>query len=183
MSTVEITIADAWTGLFHDRKPVSAVAETNGHIHARLGIGISGKPLPQLGYFGPDDVCLNFWGEQFCRIVEAFRGAETVEYVYDEGEQGQPAYLFRRDGTDTFVSVIDSEIGEGDADPDYQDVRCATEDFVAALDGALQSMRTMVIAEAGEAGEAWWADLVVGTYLEDDRVLEILERHHWGEDQ
>lgn len=183
MSTVEITITDAWTGTFDDRKPLAAVAGTDGHVHARLEIRIGGRLLPQLGYFGPDNVCLNFWGEQFCRIVEAFRGVESVSYVYDEGEQGQPAYLFRRDGVHAFVSVIDSKIGAGDADPDYQDVRCATGDFVKALDDALQTMRTMMIAEAGEAGEAWWADLVVGTYLEDDRVLEILDRYLWGEDE
>jgi hypothetical protein len=36
-------------------------------------------------------------------------------YVFDEGEQGQPAFVFEREGDQGFFSIAASEISDGDA--------------------------------------------------------------------
>jgi hypothetical protein len=68
-----------------------------GHVHGRVTIEIAGRAVPHLGHLGPDDVCLNTWLVGLCNAVNAL--AETGgKYIFDEGEQGQPAFSFERLG-------------------------------------------------------------------------------------
>jgi hypothetical protein len=49
--------------------------------------------------------------------------------VYDEGEQGQPAFAFERDSRRLMVSVRDSLISGGDGDDDWNRVACDYDDL------------------------------------------------------
>ena len=88
--TVRIAFSDLWThGEEHgDRLTVDALERGGelGHIHGTLVIDISGKVVPRLGFFGPDDVCIDTWLVELCNAVnELSKG--NGEYVFDWGEQ------------------------------------------------------------------------------------------------
>ena len=115
------------------RLPLSNLADGGDHIHGALSIHIAGKPLPSLGFFGPDDVCLNTWTEELHAIKEALSNKQEAIYVFDEGEQGQPAYEFRRDGDLLYVSVVESRISGTQGDPSYQQISCLWSDFLLSV--------------------------------------------------
>ena len=112
MTTVLISFANLWTDRASDsgateRQPLSGLGgkKNTGHVHGTLTIEIAGRPVPHLGYFGPDDVCLSTWIVELCCVVNAL--AETRgEYTFDEGEQGQPAFHFARVDDEVVVSII-----------------------------------------------------------------------------
>ena len=155
MASVTIEVSDLWTGSHHDRLPLANLDDDqNGHVHGRLRIVIDGRDLPRLGFFGPDDVCLNTWVKELLPI-RAQLGATDGRYVFDEGEQGQPAFAFERSGTSLFVSVLRSEIGGGDGDESWSRVACLAVDFFTAIDAVLEEIRARVTA-IGAQGEHWW---------------------------
>jgi len=160
VSTVEMTVSAMWTGEYHDRRLVSEVDDDqNSHIHGKLVIVIAGRTLPHLGFFGIDDVCLNDWVEELCLAVQVLGSSKVCEHVFDEGEQGQPAFRFRRDGERVLVSVIDSKISCGRRDATWTDVVCDAQDFIGAANQVLESIRQEVCHVAGEAGDTWWASV------------------------
>lgn len=169
MSSVSIAVADPWTGSFDEREPVRAVGD--GHVHARLTLRVAGRPLPGLGFFGPDDVCLDHWLAAFCELRETFEGRASAECVIDDHEQGSPEYRFRREGARVFVSVI--PYGSSQPDPGFHDVECLTADLFTEIDAALGAIEALAIREGGDAGELWWRDLAMGAHLDRDRVLQV----------
>lgn len=62
------------------RLPISFLSDGSGHIHGELAIHHigGGNPLPSLGYFGPDDVCLNTWTQELHAIEEALSKAASL---------------------------------------------------------------------------------------------------------
>jgi hypothetical protein len=48
---------------------------------------------------------LNTWTQELCAIEDALSEQQEAIYVFDEGEQGQPAYEFRKEAELLFVSV------------------------------------------------------------------------------
>jgi hypothetical protein len=144
------------------RLPLSQLADGCGHVHGELTIRIAGKPLPSLGFVGSDDVCLNTWTQELKAVQEALSGEEDAVYVFDEGEQGQPAYEFRREGELLFVSVVDSPLSGAHGDPSYQQVSCLWTDF---LDSALSYRRLLkatLDSEAPEIAAKWWVENACG---------------------
>jgi hypothetical protein len=111
--------------------------------------------LPRVGYWGEGDVCLGDWAVELHRARAAVTAAADGVHIYDEGEQSQPAYEFRRSGPSVLISVIEGS-GGGEADPDWQQVACDLTDFVAATADFEESLRATVAVEAGEAGRAWF---------------------------
>jgi hypothetical protein len=138
------------------RHPISTLPGPHEHIHGQLEIIIAGKPLPSLGYLGPDDVCINTWVQELMTILSALDSFLETGYVFDEGEQGQPAYEFRREFDLLFVSVIDSKISGGRGDPRFQSISCMWFDFVASARKCLAELREDIEREAGDIGKAWW---------------------------
>src|SRR5438128_1587274 len=78
--------------------PLSKLTSLDDHIHGTLAIVVGGKPLPMLGYFGPSDACLGDWAAELSRAARVLSSGDPASYVYDEGEQGQPAFVFQRKG-------------------------------------------------------------------------------------
>jgi hypothetical protein len=67
-------------------------------VHGTLWIRVNGRDLPALGFWGRDDACLGAWAAELSRAVQALEPSDQACYVYDEGEQGQPAFVFTRTG-------------------------------------------------------------------------------------
>jgi hypothetical protein len=136
-----------------EREPLSQLGEPRnaGHVHGTLIIEIAGRGVPHLGFFGPDDVCLNTWLVELCNAVNAL-AATLGEYTFDEGEQGQPAFQFARTGDEVAFSINESVLGGGAADPEWQDVRFPYGDFRAAVLLFLDELR----AELGRQVPKTW---------------------------
>jgi hypothetical protein len=126
--TVKISFSDLWTyegGDPHERLPLSRLAGAGeGHIHGRLKISIVGRELPYLGFFGPDDVCFNEWFRELHHLRRHLSESEISEYIYDEGEQGQPAFRFCRANGKLLISVIASDLSSAPGDENWMDVEC-----------------------------------------------------------
>ncbi len=134
MTPVRVSVENLWTyRVSHsggtEREPLSRLGNNwnAGHIHGRLSIEIAGRSVPHLGFFGPDDVCLNTWLVELCNVVNALVEAPG-EYTFDEGEQGQPAFQFVRVGDEIVFSITESVLAGGRADTEWQGVRCPYED-------------------------------------------------------
>jgi hypothetical protein len=162
MSPVRISAVDLWTYHLADtgdteREPVSRLdhEENGGHVHATLTIEIGGRAVPHLGFFGPDDVCLNTWLVELCNVVNGLAGP-VGEYSFDDGEQGQPAFKFRRVGDEVALSIDESMLGRGPADPEWQDVRFPYGDFREAVLSFLEELRAELRRQAPETWERWW---------------------------
>lgn len=138
------------------KHPISTLPCSDEHIHGQLDIIVAGKPLPSLGYLGPDDVCMTTWVQELTTILNTLGGRLETVYVFDEGEQGQPAYEFRREFDLLFVSVIDSKISGQHGDPSFQSISCTWFDFVASVRAFLAELRIEIENEAGDVGRAWW---------------------------
>lgn len=140
-----------------ERLPLGRLADEDGHVHGLLELAISGRGLPHMGFFGPDDVCFNTWVDELVRIVQALDRSETGEYTFDEGEQGQPAFAFRRRGDALAVSVVDSLISGGRADPGFQDVACRWLEFRSAVMTFLADFHATLLEACPLVAERWWA--------------------------
>jgi hypothetical protein len=155
--SVQITFSELWTygtDTFR-RLPLSSLPHSFGHVHGRLSIKIGDRELPYLGHWGPDDVCLWHWAQQLAWAVETLSTSLESDYVYDEGEQGQPAFRFSRRGDTVYVSVIASEISDGVADPDWQDVPCSFEDLKVQVENLLNNLHETIKVEAPSVAKQW----------------------------
>jgi hypothetical protein len=159
MSTVHISCSNLWTHAEdpHERAPLSALERDGaiGHIHGLLTIEIAGRPVPHLGYWGPDDVCLDAWVVELCRAVHALDHGPR-EHVFDEGEQGQPAFKFERQGPDVIFSIVESSLSGGSADSEWQGVRFSYGEFRAAVVAFLEQLRSQLRAQAPLEEDRWW---------------------------
>ena len=160
-SSFEISFADLWTygsesGGSTERESLAALTGAGAHVHGFIEILAQGRPLPALGYFGPDDVCFNEWARELTHLSSAISAAGATTYVYDEGEQGQPSYHFAKVGDEVIVSVRDG-IGGGQADPEWDGVACRLTDAADATAAFLQGLEASVVSTAGQRGEEWFA--------------------------
>ena len=157
--TFTISFGELWTyaaGDSQQRLPVSLLpANGRDHIHGRLEILVNGRALPSLGFWGPTDVCFNEWFRELLAAAATLKSSDSCEYIYDEGEQGQPAYLFARRGPALFVSVVDSEISDGQAHPDWQKEECGFNDFMNEVTKFESSFREQLLSQARVGGAAW----------------------------
>jgi hypothetical protein len=107
--------------------PLSRLRE-DSHIHGGLRFMIGGRMVPYTGYFGADDACFGEWLTELAGVMRSFEASENARHVYDEGEQGQPAFVFERQGNAAFLSIVDSMV-DGLADPEWQRVEFQFADF------------------------------------------------------
>lgn len=116
------------------RRNLNEVVSANDHIHGALIIGFNNKVVSGLGYFGPDDVCFNQWLAEFSEIVKKHNLGGNYTHTFDEGEQGQPAYKFEKSGRILKFSIVNSEISDGKADPDWQEVEVKYWSFISQIE-------------------------------------------------
>ncbi|AKV04297.1 hypothetical protein AKJ09_10960 [Labilithrix luteola] len=159
---MRISVANLWTSRTADsggteREPLSRLGERRNsrHVHGTLTIEIAGRSVPHLGYFGPDDVCLNTWLVELCNVVNAL-AQPAGKYTFDEGEEGQPAFDFERVGDDVTFSIDDSLLADGAANPEWQRVRFPYQDLRASVRTLLDEIREELRREAPRAWEQWW---------------------------
>lgn len=130
------------------RLPLTSLA-VGEHLHGVLRIAIDGRELPHLGYSGASDVCFDTWLDEL-GAVETSSG----DHTFDELEQGQPAFRFRREGDRLLISIVDSS-GDGRGDPDFIDVPCGWSEFTAALAQFRSRLRERLLSEIQQEGRAW----------------------------
>jgi len=160
MSSFEIRYSELWTyesGDCSERLTLARLCDRGGHIHGRLEIQVNGTSLPYLGYFGPDDVCFNEWVFQLHSALRVLTSSPCITHIYDEGEQGQPAFLFQRESHDLYVSIVDSELSDGKAHPDWQRVPCSFTDFEHSATTFLTDFRQHLHTVAPQFAAEWWS--------------------------
>jgi hypothetical protein len=136
---------------FSERRPLSEVGGAS-HIHGGLRLEIAGRLVPYLGYFGPDDVCFGQWLRELWHAAHAL-DQPGGRHVFDEGEQGQPAFVFEREGDRGFFSIAASAESEGD--PNWQRVEFAPSEFITAFEGLLTSFSQILREASPTAAESW----------------------------
>jgi hypothetical protein len=164
--TFDIAFDQLWVyraGDGQKRLPLSKLGGKGSHVHGRLTLSVQGRALPYLGYFGVNDVCFNEWCFELKTALEKLSAEDPARHVYDEGEQGQPAFVFERENGNLFVTVAKSEYSDGEAHPAWQRVSCSLEDFVVATKRFLSEFRQVLDAAAGRRGNEWWSWAVVRT--------------------
>ena len=136
LSTITISFSNLWVLKTSDNNhyPLEMFVPTD-HIHGELRIQINEQVVPHMSYFGSDDVCFDIWIRELAKMRKRFKGNVQDTYIFDEGEQGQPAYRFVRDRGDMHLSIVDSEFSGGHADPKWQNVIFEYKDFVKAYEG------------------------------------------------
>ena len=140
-------------GAGKDRFPLSSLSDGN-HVHGGLRIEIGDRRVPHLGYWHDEDVCFGAWLRELEGVAIAFE-QPNARYVYDEGEQGQPAFVFERAGDRGFFSMEASQISDGPSDPEWQRVEFATKDFLAEWANLRESFLSTLRREAPATAEAW----------------------------
>lgn len=136
------------------RLPLADVS-VGRHVHGRLHFEVLGRQLPYVGYCSPSDVCFGTWLTELKGLMDAFSKAEEARYVFDEGEQGQPAYVFERKGSVAYISIVDSELSDGTADPEWQGVECAASDLVSACLDVCMQFSVHLRSVAPTVADAW----------------------------
>jgi hypothetical protein len=157
--SVRVAFGNLWT--YRSSHPQERIAlrqlgDPSAHIHGLLVIEVHGERLPHLGFFGPDDVCIGEWTHQLQLAVRVLGAAPRSRFVFDEGGQGQPAFLFERGGGKLFVSIVDSALSDGKADPEWQRVECRFADFERSIDFFVRSLRRRLSEELSNIAEPWW---------------------------
>lgn len=155
-----IQTSDLWTGSHDNRRPLQALdKDENSHLHGRLEMCFGDRSVPHLGYFGPDDVCLGTWLEELAVVLARLSATEAGEHTFDEGEQGQPAFLFKREADVLRFSIVDSALSGARGNDDWQNVTADWREFEQAVRETMTSLGSQICEAAPEVGPIWWADL------------------------
>jgi len=150
-----------WYENFHVRRsdtdedlPLAELNPDECCIHGDLRIEIGGREVPYLGFFGRHDVCFGTWLKELHGVAAAFSASENTSYLFDEGEQGQPAYLFERQGNHGFLSIVDSK-WEGKGDPEWQRVEFLADRLVAEYQRVSEQFYAAIRAGAPASADEW----------------------------
>lgn len=128
----------------------------NAHIHGGLRLEIQGRIVPYMGYWGPDDVCMHDWlVELQCAAIAL--GQEGGRHVFDEGEQGQPAFVFSRREGRGYFSIVESEISDAEGDEAWQEVAFDPDEFIEALRVLLEDFKGRLLSESPCVAPRWLA--------------------------
>ncbi len=141
-----------------ERRPL-ATLDADSHIHGALRIEIGGRVLPHTGYFDDNDACFHEWIEYLDWVVDQLDGKAEASCLIDEGEQGQPAFLFERHGDLVELSIVEgeSEGDRGEADPAWQNIPFRWSDFLIEYDHFKKAFLAEVAAAAPAVTDAWVA--------------------------
>ena len=137
-----------------ERQPLSFLND-NCHVHGELKIVIGARSVPYMGFFGPDDVCFSTWIDELDAVEKTFRNAEIASYLFDECEQGQPAYLFEKEGEKGFLSIVDSPITKAQGDSEWQRIEFNINDFLTNYDRFRSDFINELKTAAPEQYQTW----------------------------
>jgi len=152
-TTISIAFDDLAAVRLHERLPLAQL-QPNDHVHGRLIIQIGDKVVPRLGYWAPNDVCLARWLGELDAVRASFTRHLSAHHEFDEGEEGQPSFVFEREGARAFLTIADSELSGGVGDPEWQRVEFLAADFVSEVDRVRSEFAQRLKASSTEA-EQW----------------------------
>lgn len=156
---IKITFNDLWTYDVKNYKNKLSISKLNcvdiTHIHGTLNIYIYGRKIPYLGYFGENDVCFNSWCKELANIAAEFKNKKSTIYIYDEGEQGQPAFRFEKTNKNVSFSIIDSKISDGEGDPDWQNLKFNYRDFLLEYYNFKEKLLKEISSKAPQILDFW----------------------------
>lgn len=162
--TVRIDLADLFCpGSSPDSKlPLTRLRQAHNHIHGALHVRLGDRLLPRLGFWGPNDVCVGDWLVELHSAIRQLDASPEATFVFDEGEQGQPLFKFRRSAAQLFLSVEDSILSDGPGDPDWKDVPCDYEDFRMQVFRLSGELRSILEGEIGVDTANSWLQEITG---------------------
>lgn len=154
---VKIELSDPWVDSARggERPPLSTLRYPHDHIHGKLSFSINGRLVPGLGYFGPGDVCVGMWLKVLLDVKRELSASDGAKHVFDEMEEGQPAYQFTRDGDEITVTIVAS-LADGSGLPEWGTQRCKLLDFVSEVDGLALSLKQKLANDAPGLADRWW---------------------------
>jgi hypothetical protein len=165
--SIQIALKDPWvSGVLPEggsrELPVSSLKNDGSHLHGELLIVVEGEPIPRMGYFGPRDVCVADWVRELQAAVTDLRSSDPARHLYDECEQGQPAFLFERHGEIVTVSIVDSELGDGVGSPEWGRRTCSLAEFETEVGRFISELETTLEDAAPGNGRDWVRSLQEG---------------------
>jgi hypothetical protein len=165
--SIEIALKDPWVSRVlpeggSQELPVSSLKNDGSHLHGELLIVVDGEPIPRMGYFGPRDVCVTAWVRELRTAARELRSSDPARHLYDECEQGQPAFLFERRGETVTVSVVDSELGDGVGNPEWGRRSCSLAEFGTEVERFVSELEAILEDAAPGNGRAWVRSLHEG---------------------
>ena len=123
-----------------ERRPLTTLDEHSTHVHGELVWTIGDRTVPHMGFWGPHDVCLGEWWDEFTGAIAALAAGQP--YVHDSCEQGDPAFRFERSEASVWLSLVAG--GGGDAEPEWQRVEFAWGDLVASVQRFKEDLRRLL---------------------------------------
>jgi hypothetical protein len=153
ISTVRIWHENLASMAINDRTPLSELT-AKSHVHGGLRLEIAGRLVSHMGYFGRDDVCFAQWLVELDQVTKAFEHPGG-RHVFDEGEQGQPAFVFERDDSRGYFTLAASELSGAEGDAEWQRVEFSPLDFIAAYGDFRSSFVAALKLAAPGVAETW----------------------------
>jgi len=176
MSTVDISFENllvcGWDDDSDDassvRLPMSRLGlDENACVHGTIRLLIGGRLVPHMGGL-PDDVCLAEWLGNLGDVEDAFRAGQNARVVVGGAEQGEPAFVWEREGEQGHLTIADSEMSSGGvADAQWQKIPFLVGDFFAAHAHFRAEAREFIVHEAPHCGLDWWDDWGGGRFEGD----------------
>ena len=151
---LELSLARVLPDESDDELSLASLRTVDDHIHGRLVVVVDGTPVPHIGFFGPSDVCIGDWVHEMSEARRVLASAEDSCHVFDEGEQGQPAFRFRRVGDRIEVSIVDSVSGAG-GDPEWGTHSCTASDFDSGISSFVRQLATDLERSSPGIGRSW----------------------------
>lgn len=173
LSTVEISFENLLVVGYEDdsdggescRLPMSRLGlDENACVHGNISMTMAGRKVPHMGFFGPDDVCLWEWLGNWHEVESAFRAEQNASVVVGGAEQGEPAFVWEREGDTGLLTIADSELSGGRADLEWQKIRFSVAEFFAAHAQFREEAREFILREAPHCGLEWWDDWGAGRF-------------------
>ncbi len=176
MSTVEISFENLLVSGYGDdpdedangRLPMSRLGlDEYACVHGTIRLMISGRRVPHMGLFGPDDVCLWEWLAHFHEAQSAFRAEPNARVVVDAAHQSEPAFVWEREEETGFLTIAACEWSGGVADAQWQKIPFLVDDFFTAHARFRAEAREFILREAPHCGLEWWDDWGGGRFEND----------------
>jgi hypothetical protein len=123
-----------------------------GHVHGQLRFEINGQIIDWFLV----DACFNTWLPNLNFILRHFEGGET-SYRKEGDDQGEPDFLFEREGNHVYFSILGNEEFAESGDPDWQKAKFDFGDFKTAVLNVTDQFLADVAAKAPEQLDQWKA--------------------------
>lgn len=132
-----------------------AALDINSQVYGALLLKIQGRYVPYMGYWGMNDVCFSDWIGVLENVYREFSNKDTGSYIFDEGEQGQPAFLFEKAGDTMCLSIVDSQLSDGEADEDWQRVAFSYGEFAVQYEKFYEQFVSELKRAAPSSADPW----------------------------